>query len=202
MLGPSPSYTHETVLTGSNPHVILRSNRLPVELRTPVLADTTPLLQLLTNPKNVEHDESASTLNSAAAVEQFIHESLRFSSHPNPELHDKLNLIIILDGVIIGLSGLGRINTDTSGRRSGDVGIMIDVDSRGKGYAEEALRVTFHYALRVLRLDEVVVACTGANVAIQGLMERRFGIKVIRQDPGNDEFGSECLYTVRDGDIK
>ena len=131
MFGPSPCYSHGTVLTGSDAHVILRLKSLPLELRTPILSETLPLLQLLTNEENIQHDRSVSALNTKEAVERFIVDSLNFSHPPDPEDPDKLNLVVLADGMLVRLSGLGRISTDMYGKRFGDVGIMIDPKFRG-----------------------------------------------------------------------
>ncbi|KAK0513648.1 hypothetical protein JMJ35_004012 [Cladonia borealis] len=201
MFGPSPNYTHETVLSGSDARVILRSKSLPLELRTPVLSETIPLLQLLTNENNIKHDRSVSALNTKEAVERFILDALKVSQPPDPDVPDRLNLVVIADSMVVGLSGLGRITSGVHGKRSGDVGIMIDPKFRGRGYAEESLRITFDYALRGLGIDEVVVSCTGANIAVQRLMEGKFGLKGVRSSPESSEFGNECQYTMKKEDI-
>lgn len=201
MFGPSPYYSHETVLKGSDAHVILRSKSLPLELRTPVLSETLPLLQLLTEKSNIEHDRSVSALDTKEAVERFIRDSLKFSDPPDPEVPDKLNLVVLADGVIVGLSGLGRITSEIHGKKVGDAGIMIDPKFRRKGYAEESLRITIDYALRILSIDEVIIACTGPNMAVQRLMEGKFGLEPVRIDPESSEFGNECLYTIKKQDI-
>ena len=201
MFSPSPSYSHETVLSGSDAHVILKSKKLPLELHTPVLSETFPLLQLFTIEKNIEHDRSVQALNTKEAVERFILDSLKFSHPPIPEVADKLNLVVLAGGQIVGMSGLGRITTDVFGKRTGDVGIMIDPSFRGKGYAEESLRISFDYALRVLGIDQVTIACTAANLAVQGLLERKFGLEAVRIDPESSEFGNECLYIIKKKEI-
>ena len=202
MLGPSPCYSHGAVLTGSDAHVILRSKSLPLELRTPVLSQTLPLLDFFTNEENIKYDQSVSALNTKEAVEKFILDSLKFSHPPDPEVPDKLNLVVLADGMLVGMSGLGCITSDMHGNRFGDVGIMIDPQFRGRGYAEESLRITIDYALRVLCLDEVIIACTGVNVAMQRLMEDKFGLEAVRIDPQSSDFGNECLYTIKKQDIR
>lgn len=201
MFGPSPYYSHKTVLKGSDAHVVLRSKSLPLELRTPVLSETLPLLQLLTDKNNIEHDRSVSALDTKEAVERFIRDSLKFSDPPDPEVPDKLNLVVLAGGTIVGLSGLGRITSEVNGKKVGDAGIMIDPKFRGKGYAEESLRITIDYALRILSIDEVIIACTGSNMAVQRLMEGKFGLEAVRIDPESSEFGNECLYTIKKQDI-
>lgn len=201
MLTPAPSYSHETVLNGNDAHVLLKSKKSTLELRTPVLLETSSLLQLLTNEANIKHDRSASALNTKEAVEKFILDSIKFSQPPDAKVPDKVNLVVLVDGKIVGLSGLGRITTDISGKRTGDVGVMIDPEFRGRGYAQEALRISFNYALKVLGIDEVVVSCTAANLAMQGLMEAKLGLDALRIDPRSSEFGNECLYIVKKEDI-
>lgn len=194
-------YSYEDSSRNSHAHLALISRSLPLELRIPDLSQTPLLLELLTDKRNIEHDLSASTLNTQEAITQFIQDAYSFSNPPNPAIPDKVNLVVLADGKICGLSGLGRITTDSTGRRTGDLGVMIDSEFRGRGYAEESLRICLDYALRVLKIDEVVVSCTAANEAMRGLMEKKFGLQAMRQDAEDSEFGNECLYIFRKEDM-
>ncbi len=82
---------------------------------------------------------------------------------------------------------MGHICTSDDGKRVGDAGVVINPESRGKGYACESLAVTIDYALRVLGLDEVTVKMGEGNVEMRGLMEGRFG-------GGGVEGGGEYCY--------
>ena len=81
--------------------------------------------------KNIQHDRSVSALNTKEAVERFIVDSLKFSHPPDPKVPDKLNLVVLADGMLVRLSVLGRISSDMYGKILGDVGIMIDPKFRG-----------------------------------------------------------------------
>lgn len=88
-----------------------------------------------------------------------------------------------------GVGGLGRIGLDKpvqskgqgkgEGREVllvGDAGIMLDTKVRGKGHAVAALEMVIDYGFRVLGLDEWRIAATDENLAMRGLMEKRFGL--------------------------
>lgn len=104
----------------------------------------------------------------------------------------RLNLVVVAEGDVVGLSGMGHIHTREDGKRIGDAGVMIIPDARGKGYAYESLRITMDYALRVLGLDEVTVEMREANVEMRGLMDGRFHVTAAVSEAL--EFGNEYSY--------
>ena len=93
---------------------------------------------------------------------------------------------------MVGLSGMGHVETRDDGKRIGDAGVMINPDARGKGYAYESLRMAIDYGLRELELDEVTVEMREANVEMRGLMDRKFGITPVVSE--NREGGNEYSY--------
>ena len=190
-------YTHETCLEDkASPHASIRSKTLPLEMRSAIRSDAPALLDLFSDERNIKHDQSAAGLNTPSAVDNFITQWLTFTTPL-----DRLGLVVVAKGEVVGLSGMGHIGTEKDGRRIGHAGIMIGPEARGMGYAYESLRMTFDYGLRVLNLDEVTVAMTGANVAMRGLMDKKFGLSATRLDEGNSRFGNEYVYSVKKGDL-
>lgn len=190
-------YTHDTCLEDkANPHVSIRSETLPLEMRSPIRSDSPALLDLFSDERNTKHDQSAVGLNTPSAVDNFITQWLTFT-----DPLDRIGLVVVAQGKVVGLSGMGHISTETDGRRIGDAGIMIDSEARGMGYAYESLRMTFDYGLRVLNLDEVTVAMTGANVAMRGLMDKKFGLSPTKLTRANSRFGNDYMYSVTKGDL-
>lgn len=76
----------------------------------------------------------------------------------------------------------------------GDLGIMLDTRVRGKGYAVEVLRIMIDYGFGPLGLDECRVAATDQNVAMRGLMEKRFGLVGERIE--KDQFENEWIWRL------
>jgi len=170
---PSQSfYTHDTVLYAQeNPHVIIRSVKLPLVLRSPTPDDAAALLQIFSDPRNLEHDESAGGLNTPEAIRKTI---IRWVDFTDPLTH--MSLVVEAEGKAIGVGGFGWIGAmkDGGDGRVGDAGIMLNPEARGKGYAYEAMRMTIDHALRVLPLDEVTISMTKSNTAMRGLMDKKF----------------------------
>ncbi|MCJ1382708.1 hypothetical protein MMC17_005821 [Xylographa soralifera] len=193
---PSQSfYTHETMLyTGENPHVIIRSLKLPLVLRSPTPDDAAALLQIFTDPRNIQHDESAGGLDTPEAIHKKI---IRWVAFTNPLTH--MSLVVEAEGKDIGVGGFGWIGVmkDGSDGRVGDAGIMLNPEARGKGYAYEALRMTIDHALRVLQLDEVTISMTKANAAMRGLMDKKF---CLPPKEFNGDNGMELQYTIKKDD--
>ena len=75
---------------------------------------------------------------------------------------------------VIGLSGFGGID-EIEGKRWADAGSMINPEFRGKGYAVESMRMSIEFAFGQLKIHGVSCQMLEKNVAIVGLVERRFG---------------------------
>ena len=76
---------------------------------------------------------------------------------------------------------------DPKGWRCGDVGIMLNAEARGKGFAKEAVRLTIEFAFEVLKLDVVTLETMSANVPFRGLMTNFKLEEVLNIDEkGND----------------
>lgn len=185
-----PDYTHHTDLSDrSNAKVSIVSDTLPIELRLAVPADAPALLKVFSDPRNVEHDPSAAGLDTLPAIEKMI---MKWGNLP--DALTRLNLVVLAKGEIVGLSGSGHIYTREDGKRVADAGIIINPEARGKGYAYESLRITIDYSLRILQLDEVTVEMRDANMAMRGLMDKKFGLRpTVSPDL---KFGDEYSYRV------
>ncbi|MCJ1397935.1 hypothetical protein MMC11_001131 [Xylographa trunciseda] len=179
-------YTHDTMLYAEdNPHVIIRSAKLPLVLRSPTSDDAAALLQIFSDPRNLEHDESAGGLDTPEAIHAMI---INWVAFTDPLTH--MSLVIEAEGNAVGVGGFGWIGAlkDGSDGRVGDAGVMLNPEARGKDYAYEAMRMTIDHALRVLQFDEVTISLTKANTAMRGLMDKKFRLppKEFKGDHGMD----------------
>ena len=182
---PRVGYTHVTSLADrTHASVSIRSETLPLELRTVTSNDASALLRIFSDKENIKHDPSAAGLNTLPAIERVI------------ALWTNLTVPLTrLNLEVVGLSGMGHIHAQDDGKRIGDAGVMINPDARGKGYACDSLRITIDYALRVLKLDEVTVQMREANVEMRGLMNKKFGAtQTVSKSP---EGGNEYSYRFR-----
>lgn len=183
--------------------VTLTSLTRPLILRAPTLDDAPALISHFSDTRNTQHDRSVHGLDNPEAIIALIERWSTVSSPPKA-----LNFVVEIEGEVVGVGGLGWIGytkSKTDAARSkedssndiyvGAAGIMLDTRVRGKGYAVEALRMIMDYAFTVLRLDEVRVGSTGANVAMKGLMENKFGLVGERIEP--DQFGNEWVWRIR-----
>ena len=183
-------YTHETDLVNKTaPRVSIRSDTLPLELRKPTPSDAPALLKVLSDEENIKHDQSCAGLDTLPAVENLI---IKWLTITDPL--ERFNLVVVVEGKVVGIGGTGYIH-DRNGKRVGDVGIMLNPEARGKGYAHESLRMTIDHALRVLCLDGVTISCQAANVAMRGLLEKKFGLSADVLVDG--KFGNACCYSVK-----
>ena len=190
-----PFYTHETELSdSSNKHISIRSNTLPLELRSPTPADLPALLEVLYDTRNTKDDRSMDGMDKPT-IKKAIEKWITFSKS---DPVDRVTYVVLVNGTTVGIGGMGYIGTE-NGRRIGAAGIMLNTDARGKGYAYEALRMTIDHALGVLGLDEVHIATTEANVAMRRLMEMRFK-HVSTMYHGRFKFGNEYLWKITAGD--
>lgn len=184
-------YKHTTDL--AKPQVSIHSSSLPLELRLALPSDAEALLRVFSEPSNIEHDSSAAGLSTLPAIEEMIQ---RWNTLADPLT--RLNFVVVASGDVVGVGGMGYIYTREDGMRIGDAGIMINPEARGKGYAYESMRMTIDHAFRVLNLDEVTVEMKEANVAMRGLMEKRFEMKpVVSRAQGDPKFGNEYSYRVK-----
>jgi RimJ/RimL family protein N-acetyltransferase len=70
----------------------------------------------------------------------------------------------------------------------------LNPEARGKGYAYEALSMSIDYGFNVLGLEVVEIAARDENLAMRGLMDKKFGWKAKRiQDT---RFGNDWLWSI------
>jgi RimJ/RimL family protein N-acetyltransferase len=185
---PQAFYNRTSItIPESAPLITLTSLSHPITLRTLQLEDIRALTQLLSNPANVEDDLSISNQTPYQIKEMIGTWLIRTSPL------ERLNFIILASGIPIGISGLGwigpAIRDDENSGRAGAVGVMLNPEARGKGYAYEAMRISIDFGLRELGLIEVRIGTQSRNMAMKGLMEKKFGIPAIVMEP--DRFGND-----------
>lgn len=102
---PRVGYTYVTNLADrANSSVPIRSDILPLELRPVTPKDASALLRIFSDEENVKHDQSAAVLNTLPAIGKLI------SSWTNlTDPLTRLNLIVVTEGEVVGLSGMGYI---------------------------------------------------------------------------------------------
>jgi RimJ/RimL family protein N-acetyltransferase len=191
--GSTSFYTHTNVLsTGDQPSLNMASLVFPeLQFRLPSADDAAALLRFFTDQRNVQFDKSCAGLDNASAISDLI------SQWRNITLPlERANIVVTIDGEVIGTGGLGWIGRRKSdGRLVGDAGIMLDADYRGKGYAYEALCVIIDHGFRVLGMEEIHLACVDANTAFKGLMSGKFGFEA---KPIQDKmFGNEWIWRIK-----
>ena len=87
-----------------NSHVITRSKKLPLVLQSPTPDDATALLDIFTDPRNIENDESAGGLDTPEAIQKTI---IRWVAFTKPLTH--MSLVVEAEGKAVGVGGFGWI---------------------------------------------------------------------------------------------
>ncbi|KAJ3942713.1 uncharacterized protein N0V96_006934 [Colletotrichum fioriniae] len=109
------------------------------------------------------------------------------------------------EGTVIGFGGYGGINEheeDGQKIRVGDVGVMINSEFRGRGFAAEAVRLAVEWGFRKvaeggLQLARVSATMSERNVPMRGLVEKRFGwTGVVKPGKGETEGDGEVFFEV------
>lgn len=97
------------------------------------------------------------------------------------------------DDTIIGFGGINAIITDAqTGRRTADVGVLIDSSECGNGFGREALRATLRYAFDQAAADEVLMETLAVNVTFQRVMDG-LGLGEFKKS-AQGSFGPEAVY--------
>lgn len=142
--------------------------------------------------------------NAAASVPSILStiDGLRLSGPTS------VNLLVVLskegeaeEYEAIGLGGYGAIKTlERDGKKvsAGDVGVVLDHQYRGKGYAVEAMRMSIDWAFRSLedgglQLDLVTVTTSTENEPMICLTDEKLGLKgksIVR----DGEFSHKEMY--------
>ncbi|KAK1507687.1 acetyltransferase [Colletotrichum tamarilloi] len=208
----------------------LRSPTHPLLLRTLEESDFAAVSAVLSDPENTKYDPHASAISpevakivisrmrESASVPSVVDEaSGKVVSGPG-----RVNLVVVhvgdvsrdkessggreeqeKEGTVIGFGGYGGINEheeDGQRVRVGDVGVMINPEYRGRGFAAEAVRLAVEWGFRKvaeggLQLERVSATMSERNVPMRGLVEKRFGWAGVVK-PGKEEGDGEVFFEV------
>ncbi|KXH48564.1 acetyltransferase [Colletotrichum nymphaeae SA-01] len=202
----------------------LRSPTHPLLLRTLEDSDFAAVSAVLSDPENTKYDPHASAISpevakiviarmrESASVPSVVDEEGKVVSGPG-----RVNLLVVYvgdgtddgktssekEGTVIGFGGYGGINEhEEDGRkiRVGDVGVMINAEFRGRGFAVETVRLAVEWGFRKvaeggLQLERVSATMSERNVPMRGLIEKRFGWAGVVK-PGKEEGGGEVFFEV------
>ncbi|CAG8958127.1 hypothetical protein HYFRA_00000473 [Hymenoscyphus fraxineus] len=162
----------------------------PLKLRNETSHHAEALLKHFSDQRNVQYDGSVIGLDNPKEISSLL---VQWSTFTEPLT--RFNAVVIIDNKVSGTGGIGWIGTNSEGVRVGAAGIMLGPEVRGKGYAYEALRITIGFGLRELALDEIHLATWDANIAMRGLMDKKFGFMGRRIE--KDRFGNEWECRIR-----
>lgn len=81
-------------------------------------------------------------------------------------------LWLIEDEKFVGVFDLRHSLTENLKKEGGNVAYYIAPSSRGRGLAQEGLKLCCKYALEVLGLDEILVTCNALNIASYKTMKK------------------------------
>ncbi|KAF4627573.1 hypothetical protein G7Y89_g10581 [Cudoniella acicularis] len=149
----------------------------PILLRNPQEKDAAALAEILSRPSNTVHDLTCSP--SGLSTPQALITIQKMRESASEPLPSRLNLVIVLlssplqtseEGKVIGLSGFGGIDV-VDGERIADVGVMLNEEYRGRGFAVESMRlsIAFVFACVDLKIKDVSCQMLEKNVAIVSL---------------------------------
>ncbi|KAH6895551.1 GNAT domain-containing protein [Thelonectria olida] len=179
-------------------NTLLESEELPIFLRNVQPDDAAAFARLLSDPRAAT-DPAIKPMDVSTA-QNVIARMLDSASEPTVFMPDgkvlsgpgRVNTVVVLrseqrpDGGVIGLGGYGAIKVwERNGAkvRAGDVGAMIDVDSRGKGYATEAMKLAIDWGFASvqeggLQLDLVTITTLDDNEPMIKLINDKLGLSV------------------------
>ena len=95
-------------------------------------------------------------------------------------------------GIMIGCGGFNSIFME-DGRKVVDTGVMIDSSEWRKGYATEALLISYQYAFETLGADIVQMETLQINRPLRNLAKKILGLNGIERD---GEHGPEVLLRM------
>jgi RimJ/RimL family protein N-acetyltransferase len=94
----------------------------------------------------MDKTESGAPPPSVSEISSRIEKWREAAASPLP---GRLNLVVVdlstPEHKVEGLSGFGHIATLEDGTRSGNVGVMLNPEARGKGYGAEAIRLSVEW---------------------------------------------------------
>lgn len=169
---------------------VLKSKISPIILRIPQIDDAKELLNILTDIRNTEYDPHINKGLTLDNINSMVTRMRKSATLDNP---NSFNFVIIDTSInkVIGLSGFGHIDINN---RIGDVGVIINFDFRGKGYATEAIKMSINYGFNNLKLNEVTATMLEKNIPMRNLLDKRLKLKGIKR---KSEFGDEYFYSVK-----
>jgi len=176
----------------------LYSPTLPILLRNPEPRDASALSKLFSDPRNTEHDVASSM-----TPEQALNTITKFRESASAVIPTRVNLMVVLlasinsveEVEVFGISGFGGIDEferEVKGEkkkvRFADVGVMLNEEWRGKGYAAEAVRLSVKFAFEKLKTGGVSCEMKEVNEAMVGLVDKKFGWRRVESDEGEVRF--------------
>lgn len=186
------------VETGQISHLNTRleSKTLPIFLRNVELQDASAMASLLSDPRNASDPNiKPMAVSTAEAVITRMRES---AAEPTVYRREdghvlrgpgRVNLAVLLKApegeVMVGLGGYGGINTlerDGSKVRAGDVGVVIDAEYRGRGFATEALKLAMDWGVSTVedggpQFDLLTMTTLSENEAMVKLANEKLGLE-------------------------
>lgn len=90
------------------------------------------------------------------------------------ESPSRLNLVVVdtATNTVCGLSGFGRIATLENGTRSGNVGVMLNPEARGKGFGAEAIGFCVDWGLGECGFSEESMGTLERNEGMMRIVEK------------------------------
>ena len=170
-----------------------------VVLRTTELKDAPGYVALFLNEKNWPYDKRPPKENlTVEKREQRVHKETAereegggaFCMIDLPALRDGARMKPY--GNMIGCGGFNSIFVE-DGKRVVDTGVMIDSSEWRKGYAAEALLISYQYAFDTLGADIVQMETLQANRPLRNLAKKILGLDGIDRD---GEHGPEVLLRM------
>ncbi|CAJ2508611.1 Uu.00g136370.m01.CDS01 [Anthostomella pinea] len=165
----------------SSPSLSLRTEHLV--LRSAAPSDAAPLAALFANPLNTLHEPHKPSNPTEEEYQRRIAEGedlrargqayfLVICRRPTTETGSASPSA---DNVI-GFGGINNISMDAQGKRTADLGVLIDSSEWRKGYGREALRATLDFAFRKVDAegagcDEALFETLAVNTPFQGLAD-------------------------------
>jgi RimJ/RimL family protein N-acetyltransferase len=173
-------------------HISIYSSRFPLELRSPTPSDAPALSRILSDKRNSESDRSLDNLDQDS-INKLVDQ---WTSFPESDRLERAQYLVFVENKPCGFGGVSHITVGSNKRKVADVGIVLDFEVRGKGYAQEALKMIIDHALRVLNLDEILITTTKANAPMWGLMDKKFGYIATRRE-GLFRHGNDTQWSIK-----
>ena len=157
-------------------------------LRTTELTDASAYVALFLNEENWTYDKQPPKESlTVEKREQRVHKETTereegknaFCTIELPTLEDSARMKP--HGNMIGCGGFNSIFME-DGKKVVDTGVMIDSSEWRKGYAAEALLISYQYAFDTLGADIVQMETLQANRPLRNLAKKIFGLEGIKRE--------------------